>query len=242
MSKEEIRNRIWSLMEREGVARFPGTRGRIPNFQGAERAARRLPQIEAWREAKRIKANPDMPQRPVRELALSEGKKLYMAVPRLRSEKPFLELDPSRLRERFREASTIRGAFRLGRPVSPEEMEPVDLIVAGSVAVTKEGARVGKGGGYSDLEYAIAREVGIIEEKTPVVTTVHRLQILSDDIEMKIHDLPVDFIVTPEDVIFTSSRFPKPEGIYWEILEEKKLASIPILTRLRSGISRRPKG
>lgn len=68
-----------------------------------------------------------------------------MAVPRLRSEKPFLELDPSRLRERFREASTIRGAFRLGRPVSPEEMEPIDLIVAGSVAVTREGAKVGKG-------------------------------------------------------------------------------------------------
>jgi len=32
MSKEEIRNRVWNLMEGEGVARFPGTRGRIPNF------------------------------------------------------------------------------------------------------------------------------------------------------------------------------------------------------------------
>jgi 5-formyltetrahydrofolate cyclo-ligase len=92
MSKEEIRNKILSLMEREGVARFPGTRGRTPNFQGAERAARRLSQIEAWREAKQIKARPDMRQRPVRELALSQGKKLYMAVPRLRSDPPFLEL------------------------------------------------------------------------------------------------------------------------------------------------------
>jgi len=195
-----------------------------------------------WREAKRIKANPDMPQRPVRELALSQGKVLYMAVPRLRRDPPFLELDPSRLRERFREASTIRGAFRLGRPVSSGEMDPIDLIVAGSVAVTKEGARLGKGGGYSDLEYAIGREVGIIDEKTPVVTTVHRLQVVSNDIEMKIHDLPVDFIITPEEVIITRSPFPKPEGIYWEILEEEKLKSIPILTRLRSSTSKKARG
>lgn len=242
MSKEEIRDRIWNLMEREGVARFPGTRGRIPNFQGAERAARRLSQIEDWREAKQIKANPDMPQRPVRELALSQGKVLYMAVPRLRSEKCFLELDPSRLRGRFREASTIRGAFRLGKPVSPEEMDSIDLIVAGSVAVTKKGGRVGKGGGYSDLEYAIGREVGIIDEKTPIVTTVHRLQVLSNDIEMKIHDIPLDFIVTPEEVIVTRSRFSKPEGIYWEILEEEKAKSIPILTRFRSRTSRKARG
>lgn len=240
MSKEEIRNRIWDLMEREGVARFPGTRGRIPNFQGAAITAGRLSQTEVWREAKRIKANPDMPQRPVRELILSQGKVLYMAVPRLRSEKPFLELDPSRLRGRFREASTIRGAFRLGRPVSPEEMEPIDLIVAGSVAVTKQGARVGKGGGYSDLEYAIGREVGVIDEKTPVVTTVHWLQIISD-IEMKIHDIPLALIITPEEVIVTRSPFPKPEGIYWEILEEEKLKSIPILTRLRSSVNREAK-
>lgn len=242
MSKEEMRNRIWNLMEREGVARFPGTKGRIPNFQGAARAARRLSQIEMWREAKRIKANPDMPQRPVRELALSQGKVLYMAVPRLRREKCFLELDPSRLRGRFQEASTIRGAFRLGRPVSPEEMSPIDLIVAGSVAVTTQGARLGKGGGYSDLEYAIAREVGIIDEKTPVVTTVHRLQVTSNDIEMEMHDIPVDFIVTPEEVIVTRSRFLKPEGIYWEIVEEENLKSIPILTRFRHSISGKAKG
>jgi len=183
-----------------------------------------------------------MPQRPVRELALSQGKVLYMAVPRLRSENPFLELDPSRLRGRFREASTIRGAFRLGRPVSPEEMDPIGLIVAGSVAVTEQGARLGKGGGYSDLEYAIGREVGIIDEKTPVVTTVHRLQVVSNDIEMKIHDLPIDFIVTPEEVIVTPSQFPKPEGIYWEILEEERLKSIPVLTRLRSSTNGKAKG
>jgi hypothetical protein len=34
--KEEIRQKVWSVMEREKVARFPGAQGRIPNFVGAE--------------------------------------------------------------------------------------------------------------------------------------------------------------------------------------------------------------
>jgi len=71
---------------------------------------------------------------------------------------------------------------------------------------------------------------------------VHRLRVVSNDIELKIHDLPVDSIVTPEEVMVTRSRFPRPKGIYWEILEEEKVKSIPILTRLRSSASRKAKG
>jgi len=59
---------------------------------------------------------------------------------------------------------------------------------------------------------------------------------------MQIHDLPVDFIITPEEVIVTRPRFPKPQGIYWEILEEEKLKSIPVLTRLRSNTSSKARG
>ncbi len=221
-------------MEGEGVARFPGTWGRIPNFDGAEEAASRVLTLEVWQRAKVIKANPDSPQRPVRFLALQQGKKVYMAVPRLRKLKCFVELDPLHLREQYRQASSIKGAFRWGRPVSLEEMEPVDLIVAGSVAVTKEGARLGKGGGYSDLEYAIARHFGLINLMTPVLTTIHPLQLLSNEIEMKVHDIPVDYIVTPEEIVVTEHKYPKPEGIYWELLPEEKLRNIPILRKLRA--------
>ena len=71
-----------------------------------------------------------------------------------------------------------RRASRLGRPVRPRELPHVDLIVAGSVAVNRKGVRVGKGGGYSDLEYAIGRQVGAIDAKTVVATTVHPLQLV----------------------------------------------------------------
>ena len=86
--KDAVRDRAWTLLERERVARFPGARGRIPNFLGADAAAERLASLPEWRDARVIKANPDMPQLPVRRRALAEGKTVFMAVPRLRDEKP----------------------------------------------------------------------------------------------------------------------------------------------------------
>jgi 5-formyltetrahydrofolate cyclo-ligase len=68
--------------------------GKIPNFLGAEAAAEQLAALPAWAEAHVLKANPDKAQRAVRARALTEGKVLYMAVPRLAEELPFYLLDP----------------------------------------------------------------------------------------------------------------------------------------------------
>jgi 5-formyltetrahydrofolate cyclo-ligase len=153
-SKQAIRDRVWALLTRRRVARFPGAVGRIPNFVGAEAAARRLAESPAWQAARVVKCNPDAPQLPVRVLALKHGKRVFMAVPRLRDERCFLELDPRRLAGRERAAASIRGAGRLGTPTRPKDMPKIELIVAGSVAVRRDGARIGKGGGFSDLELA----------------------------------------------------------------------------------------
>src|SRR3712207_2404710 len=98
-SKDEVRRDVWSAMEREGVSRFPGADGRIPNFAGAKAAAERLARHPWWTNARTIKANPDSPQTHVRRLALAQGKVLVMAVPRLRDQHPFRLLDPRRLSE-----------------------------------------------------------------------------------------------------------------------------------------------
>src|SRR5690242_1465679 len=149
MTKQEIRESVWGLMKEEKVSRFPGARGRIPNFTGAEKCAEVVREIEAWKKAEVIKANPDSPQRAIRHLALKDGKTVYMAVPRLRDKKCFVELDPRRLGKNLYKASSIKGAFDYGRQVAIEEMKRIDLILCGSVAVRRDGARVGKGGGYS---------------------------------------------------------------------------------------------
>src|SRR5215470_7859051 len=99
-AKAALREEVWEALRAAKVARFPGAAGRIPNFTGAEAAARRLAADPRWAAARVIKVNPDAPQLPVRALALGEGKRLFMAVPRLREERCFLELDPDALRGR----------------------------------------------------------------------------------------------------------------------------------------------
>jgi 5-formyltetrahydrofolate cyclo-ligase len=216
------------------VARFPlPLHDRIPNFAGAEVAARRLTELPEWQAARRIKCNPDAPQRAVRLAALREGKTVVMAVPRLRTERCFLRLDPRTLGGKLAQAATIKGATVLGVPVAPNAIGRIDLIVAGSVAVHPTGARLGKGGGYSDLEFALARALGLVDDDTPVVTTVHELQVLDEAIPVTEHDVPLDLIVTPERVIRTRRRRTKPAGIFWEKLSKEQLAAMPALAKLR---------
>lgn len=241
MTKAEIRQKVWQAIERAGVARFPGPTGRIPNFDGADRTVASLQQMAVWRRALVVKVNPDAPQVAVRRLALDDGKILYMAVPHLKTEKCFIEIDPHRLGARARFAVTLAGAYRYGRAVAPREMRPIDLVVCGSVAVGRDGARVGKGGGYGDLEYGVLREEGKIRESTPILTTVHPLQVVTERISMLPHDVPVDFLVTPDEVIATRPAHPRPRGIYWDLLRPTTVNAIPLLRRrLRLGASGTP--
>jgi 5-formyltetrahydrofolate cyclo-ligase len=233
-SKRDIRNRIWSLLEKKKVARFPGAKGRIPNFVGAEACAKGLAESPWWKKANTIKANPDSPQRAIRHRALQEGKIVYMAVPRLRDEKPFIELNPKRLKCTPYVASSIKGASRYGLPVTLEEVARIDLIVCGSVAVNRCGARVGKGGGYSDLEFALLTEEKKIGRKTPIVTSIHPLQIVDEDIPMTEHDIPLTAILTPDELIEIKAGLKRPKGIYWNMLPEEEIGAIPVLKKRKA--------
>jgi 5-formyltetrahydrofolate cyclo-ligase len=234
--KQKLRERIWDRLRDEGVDRFPGVRGRIPNFVGAEDAARRLDHLDAWRAARHLKCNPDSPQLPVRKAALRAGKTVFMAVPKLREPRPFLALDPDALDVPAHKAASIKGASRHGRPVGIPEMPSIDLVIAGAVAVTRDGARLGKGGGYSDLEFALAEEAGLITEETVVITTVHPLQIVDNGaIPMTRHDVPLDYIVTPDEVLPTERRHPRPSGILWDELPDDRIRAIPVLEELKGG-------
>jgi 5-formyltetrahydrofolate cyclo-ligase len=177
----------------------------------------------------------------VRQQALRDGKVVYMAVPRLAEHDPFFLLDPEQLADDVRTASSIKGAGRSARTVGVAELEPVDLVVTGCVAVDESGARLGKGGGFSDLELAIAGEAGLVDANTVVITTVHELQVLpAGAIPTTGHDLHVDVIVTPARVV----RCPRPEAwtlpvLRWDELTEEKIGAIPLLEQLRREMTQR---
>src|SRR4051794_8905586 len=133
-------------MDREGVSRFPGAEGRIPNFAGARLAAEKLAAHRLWRRARTIKANPDSPQTHARRIALEEGRTLIMAVPRLRDPHPFRILEPKRLsKAAIKEAATIKGALKHGRVVPLEGLPGIEFLLRCSVPVNLRGARLRKG-------------------------------------------------------------------------------------------------
>jgi 5-formyltetrahydrofolate cyclo-ligase len=239
--KDEVRAGVWQTLEDQGVNIGP-TWSHIPNFVGAEKAAERLVALDIWKNARVVKANPDPPQAPVRLRALQDGKLLYMPVPELVKDFPFVRLDPEDLEKRgipFEEVAFHEGAVKHGVRVKFQEMEPIDLVVVGCVAVTRAGGRTGKGGGFADLELGIFREFGLVNEETPIVTTVHAIQVVDDNrVVMAAHDTPLDWLITPEEVIETRSQYPWPGPIDWERIEQDQYQNIPFLEGLKESLAK----
>jgi 5-formyltetrahydrofolate cyclo-ligase len=226
-AKQAIRTEIWDLLERERAVEH-GVHGYIPAFAGADAAADRLADLPVWHAGRVIKAVPDRAQQPVRERALRDGKLLYMAVPMLADDLPFYALDPARLTVPSAEAASRQTAARIAPKIGLDQMRPIDIVVCGSVAVNQQGARLGKGAGYSDIEVALLQEAGLIGPSTVIVTTVHPLQVIDAALPETKHDFSVDLIVTPAQVIECGPP-RRPSSIYWEHLTEDKIAAIPVL-------------
>ncbi len=238
-TKEEVRNYVWEALRPYALPPFP-IKGRIPNFKGAKEAAERLFKEPEWRKAEIVKSNPDSPQRWVRLGALEQGKMLLMATPRLRE--GFLLLDPKKIpKSKYREASTIRGAFKYGAKLKTinelETIGKVEFVVEGSVAIDTEGRRIGKGAGYGDLEFGILTEIGLMDVGVPIATTVHDIQVLEPPLPQDPWDVPLSMAFTPTRS-FRFKPLKRPRGILWDLLDPKKLEKIPLLKELKNRTSR----
>ena len=228
--KQAAREHAWAALDREKQAAYPfPPRGRIPNFKGAAAAAERLFTLEPWASARRIKVNPDSPQRAVRRIALERGVEVYVPTPKLAG--GFMLLDPLRIPpDAFHKASARANWDRYAVPVALDDMPHLDAIVAGSVAVTPEGARAGKGAGYSDLEFAILRELG--HPPVPVATTVHDLQVI-ESMPTEAIDQRMAAIATPTRAWATGADpAVAPQGIDWSRIDPEALAAMPPLQEL----------
>jgi 5-formyltetrahydrofolate cyclo-ligase len=226
-----VREGVWRELDARGISTFPRpVRGRIPNVRDADAAAERLSQTPEWQNARVVKVNPDAPQRGVRFRALRQGKVLLMPTPRLRS--GFLRLDPSSIPpNRLFAASSISGPSALGEMVGLDHLPSIDLLVFGSVAVTSEGDRVGKGEGYAELEYAVLRTLNRVAPDVPIATTVHDAQVV-ETIAREPFDVSLDLICTPTRTIRVGGRPRRPGGVLWDALPAERRKDMPILEEL----------
>jgi 5-formyltetrahydrofolate cyclo-ligase len=241
-AKTEVRLRVWERLAREGVNVGP-VFDRIPNFVGADAAAKHLSELPAWKTARVVKCNPDPPQIPVRLRALYEGKLLFSPVPYLTKGFPYLRIDPEKLAAEgvdFETAATSQGFLRHGEPVGFEQMPKLDFCVVGCVAVTRAGGRTGKGAGFADLEQGIFRELGLVDETTPIATTVHSTQVVEDAaVIMESHDSALRYIATENELVETGAAHSQPRGVDWAKVRPDQFADIPFLASLRASLEAR---
>ncbi|XP_020293166.1 methenyltetrahydrofolate synthase domain-containing protein [Pseudomyrmex gracilis] len=238
VTKSSFRRRVWDYMTKNEIANsFPtNIYHRIPNFKGAAEAAQRLAELDEFKKARIIKINPDKPQEPVRFLALEANKEIIVPIPRLRSGL-FRHVTPigGATKGQLKTLASMRGMEQYGKPLGLESNIKVDLVVLGSVCVSRDGYRLGKGEGFADLEFAMMMRMGAISDNTTVITTVHDCQVV-DHLPQQLfkeYDVPVDIIVTPTQIIFVGQRLKKPSGILWHMLSERRLKSMQILQQLR---------
>jgi 5-formyltetrahydrofolate cyclo-ligase len=214
-----------------------------PNFVGADMAAKRLSDLPAWKAARVVKCNPDPPQIPLRLRALYDGKLLFSPVPYLTKGFPYLRIDPERLAANgvdFETAATSQGFLQYGEPVGFEDMPKLDFCVVGCVAVTRAGGRTGKGAGFADLEQGIFRELGLVDEATPLATTVHSSQVVETEaVVMESHDSALHYIATEAELIETRTAHSQPRGVDWSRVRPDQFADIPFLAALKARIEMR---
>ena len=212
--KEQVRKSIYDKLFKEGQSLRPnGDYGKIPDFKWADIAAELLSTTGEWKNSKTIFCSPDSAQIPVRYLALKDNKNLIMASPNL--EHGYLFLEGNKLNGKEREASTKEGAFKhcskffdFGETSSNLEDNfnidsldrDIDIVVEGSVGVDRFGNRIGKGKGFADREIEDLFKKNLIDENTPLVTTIHPFQLL-ENIPMESHDKKLNMIVTTREII-----------------------------------------
>lgn len=237
ITKHSFRQKVWDYLMKNDLVNFPLTvYNRIPNFKGAAEAAQRLTELEVFKLAKVIKINPDKPQEPVRFLTLEANMEILVPIPRLRSGL-FLHVTPiaGSSKNELRTLSKIHGLTEAGKPLGIDSKIKIDLVVLGSVCVSRDGYRLGKGKGFADLEFAMMMRMGAVTQNTIVVTTVHDCQIF-DSLPPQIfkeYDVPVDIIVTPTQTIIINPKLKKPSYIMWHMLSERRIKSMPVLQQLR---------
>ena len=241
-AKAAVRDRVWTRLV-EGQVNIGPAFDRIPNFVGADTAAKRLSELDEWRRARVVKCNPDPPQIPVRLRALYDGKLLFSPVPYLTRGFPYLRIDPERLAAKgvdFETAATAQGFMEHGDAIGFEDMPKLDFCVVGCVAVTRRGGRTGKGAGFADLEQGVFRELGLVNPTTPIATTVHSSQVVADsEVVMESHDSALHFIATELETIVTRTPHLQPEGVDWAKVRPDQFTDIPFLEALRQTIVRR---
>jgi len=206
----------------------------IPDYEGSQKCAAAIRRMRWYQGSSVLFITPDNNLAGLRQHAVQDDKTIIVATYGI--VRGFLiigrqDVPPGQERfvasldgmEEFARAIDLDGLACLGR---------IDLLVTGASIINHQGVRWGKGHGYFDLEWAMMRELGLVEEATPIIAVAHDCQVIDLELAPAVHDTVVDRIVTPSRVIDVDRTLPKPLGIFWDRLDPTVRERIPPLAEL----------
>ena len=233
-----VRERIWSRLK--DVA-LPDSRFHldfasvIPDFAGSSAATDRITALPVYESSGYAFVTPDNCLTELRRRMLEAGK--TMVVSTYGIYRGFFLLEPGMVPEgQAQFAAWLDGLEHFGRPIGLEEIARrgrFDCMVTGASAVSLDGVRFGKGHGFFDLEWGMFTDLGLADEKTPVIACVHDVQVVEDKLYPSPTDILVDLIATPTRLIEVDRQAPRPRGVKWELLEPEQIAATPPLQELQ---------
>lgn len=236
--RNQSRQKVWNDLR--AVAR-PDSRFHydfsefITDFEGSDKATAFLTAMDIYRSASVLFITPDNCLELLRAQTIRDKKTLLMTSYGIR--RGFIELLPSDVKPGLEEWAVLLDVIeRMGRFISLEEIQQryprIDLLVTGGSAVTRQGARFGKGHGFFDIEWATLYSMGVVDVTTPVVDIVHDCQVVDEALEISSFDTICDVIITPTQVIQVSSPQKPVGGIYWDRLAPGMMENISTLKEL----------
>ena len=147
----------------------------IPDFIGSDRALARVCELPCYRAGRYAFVTPDNCLTELRARMLRDGKSMVVSTYGIY--RGFVLLEPGMVpegQETF--AAWLDGLEHFGRAVTLAEVAArgaFDFMVTGASAVSLNGVRFGKGHGFFDLEWGMFTDLGVADERTPVVAVVH---------------------------------------------------------------------
>ncbi|KAI3389229.1 hypothetical protein SNEBB_007778 [Seison nebaliae] len=240
-NKITLRNRMWNFMNNkymnENYKKFHYIN---TNFTPHNRLDTGMfDKLPFFNEATKIKCDPDFAYLPLRLKIVTQNKELFIPNSRNHNSILYSISVPVHFKNDKSYASYLvssKGMREFGKPVHQSELPKLQVLVVAAVGVDLCGNQIGKGGSFSDMEYCVLREYGVITDDTVVVSFVDDNQIYKGIIpstKMNEHDIVIDVIVTPTQIIRTTPNRKKPTGIIWNKISRRQYRRIYLLRKLR---------
>jgi 5-formyltetrahydrofolate cyclo-ligase len=169
----------------------------IPDFNGSDACTAAIATLPAYEAAKTIFVSRDNNLQPLRQRALTDGKRVVVPSHALRTGLRVLESVPPG-GERF--ASTLDGLDEFAAMVPINELvslAPIGLAVTGAVAATREGAMLGAKHDYFQVEAALLTSAGALADDALLIGVVHDCQMIELAAGADTHPSVLDLVVTP---------------------------------------------